>query len=62
MNDTQIALLAKQRHAELVAQAELSRLAPHHPGRLRKLSAKALHRVADVIDPAPEPRRQARVA
>ncbi|MET9065109.1 hypothetical protein [Streptosporangium sandarakinum] len=52
-NDFQITALYRTTHAEALAEAELSRLAPRRPGPTRRWIARAMRRLADRISPEP---------
>ncbi|GAA3512446.1 hypothetical protein FHR32_000935 [Streptosporangium album] len=53
MNDLQTYTWCRQRHAELIAEAEVWRGLPKRPGVTRRWAAQALHGLADRISPAP---------
>ncbi|WP_326824728.1 hypothetical protein OHA77_30430 [Streptosporangium sp. NBC_01639] len=52
MNDFQTYTFFRSRHAELIAEAEIRRNLPKHPGASRRRMAEALHGLADRISPA----------
>ncbi|MDP9849969.1 hypothetical protein [Streptosporangium lutulentum] len=53
MNVTQAYTLHRQKHAEMIAEAEARRATPKHSGASRLWAARTLHRLADRINPEP---------
>jgi hypothetical protein len=52
MNDMHTYTLCRQRHAELIAEAEARRSVPKRPSASRRWAAQVLHGLADRISPA----------
>ncbi|MFJ2031666.1 hypothetical protein [Streptosporangium sp. NPDC087985] len=52
MNDIQVYAFSRQRHAEMIAEAETRRRLPKHHSASRRWAAQTLHGLADRISPS----------